>query len=308
MDVIKMEPAVDSLALQVHDRTSEMEENDPLSEVTEKSCCETWTLTLREEHRLRVFENKVFRKIFGAKRDAVIGEWRKLHNTELHALYSSPDIIRNIKSRYLKWAGHVARMGEFGKAYSVGWEAGGKKTFGGGPDEGNLSHLDVTDMKTECVDQSYDIKSEIKVEDPKLEPISFAMMKTEVDDDFLDVDRLQQEQKVKVSSEGDEVLTERFVNHAEKSLVRERMGSDSEENKLTQCDSNRPDCSDVRDLGLAKMEYITGHSTNVADCSSSWQYDLLQLVGSPTRIAGLPIHANEMILNVKNVATGGRLG
>ncbi|KAJ4439792.1 hypothetical protein ANN_07920 [Periplaneta americana] len=81
--------------------------------------CETWTLTLREEHRLRVFENKVLRKIFGAKRDEVTGEWRKLHNTELHALYSSPDIIRNIKSRRLRWAGHVARMGESTNAYRV---------------------------------------------------------------------------------------------------------------------------------------------------------------------------------------------
>ncbi|KAJ4427971.1 hypothetical protein ANN_23984 [Periplaneta americana] len=58
--------------------------------------CETWTLTLREEHRLSVFENKVLRKIFGAKRDEVTGEWRKLHKAELHALYSSPDIIRNM--------------------------------------------------------------------------------------------------------------------------------------------------------------------------------------------------------------------
>ncbi|KAJ4436886.1 hypothetical protein ANN_17018 [Periplaneta americana] len=81
--------------------------------------CETWTLTLREEHRLRVFENKVLRKIFGAKRDEVTGEWRKLHNTELHALYSSPDIIRNIKFRRLRWAGHVARMGESRNAYRV---------------------------------------------------------------------------------------------------------------------------------------------------------------------------------------------
>ncbi|KAJ4446863.1 hypothetical protein ANN_13563 [Periplaneta americana] len=81
--------------------------------------CETWTLTLTEEHRLRVFENKVLRKIFGAKRDEVTGEWRKLHNTELHALYSSPDIIRNIKSRRLRWAGHVARMGESRNAYRV---------------------------------------------------------------------------------------------------------------------------------------------------------------------------------------------
>ncbi|KAJ4427641.1 hypothetical protein ANN_25289 [Periplaneta americana] len=81
--------------------------------------CETWTLTLREEHRFRVFENKVLRKIFGAKWDEVTGEWRKLHNTELHALYSSPDIIRNIKSRRLRWAGHVARMGESRNAYRV---------------------------------------------------------------------------------------------------------------------------------------------------------------------------------------------
>ncbi|KAJ4431719.1 hypothetical protein ANN_20321 [Periplaneta americana] len=80
--------------------------------------CETWTLTFREEQRLRVFENKVLRKIFGAKRDEVTEEWRKLHNTELHALYSSPHIIRNIKSRRLRWAGHVARMGESRNAYT----------------------------------------------------------------------------------------------------------------------------------------------------------------------------------------------
>ncbi|KAJ4434303.1 hypothetical protein ANN_22857 [Periplaneta americana] len=81
--------------------------------------CETWILTLRGEHRLRVFENKVLKKIFGVKRDKVTGEWRKLHNTELHALYSSPDIITNIKSRRLRWAGHVARMGESKNAYRV---------------------------------------------------------------------------------------------------------------------------------------------------------------------------------------------
>ncbi|KAJ4450445.1 hypothetical protein ANN_01869 [Periplaneta americana] len=81
--------------------------------------CETWILTLREEHRLRVFKNKALRKICGAKRDEVIGEWRKLLNTELHALYSSPDIIRNIKSRRLRWAGHVVRMAECRNAYRV---------------------------------------------------------------------------------------------------------------------------------------------------------------------------------------------
>ncbi|KAJ4436761.1 hypothetical protein ANN_16893 [Periplaneta americana] len=73
----------------------------------------------KRETRLRVFENKVLKKIFGAKRDEVTGEWRKLDNTEVHALYSSPDIIRNIRSRQVRWAGHVARMGESRNAYRV---------------------------------------------------------------------------------------------------------------------------------------------------------------------------------------------
>jgi hypothetical protein len=65
--------------------------------------CETWSLTLREEHRLMVFENRVLRRIFGPKRDEVTGEWRKLHNEELRDLYSSPSIIRIIKPRRLDW-------------------------------------------------------------------------------------------------------------------------------------------------------------------------------------------------------------
>jgi hypothetical protein len=73
--------------------------------------CETWSLTLGEDHRLRVFENRVLRRIFGPKRDEVTGEWRKLHNKELHDLYTSPSIVRIIKSRSMRWAGHVARMG-----------------------------------------------------------------------------------------------------------------------------------------------------------------------------------------------------
>jgi hypothetical protein len=76
--------------------------------------CETWSLTLREEHRLRVFENRMLRWIFGPKWDEVTGEWRKLHNEELHDLYSSPSIIRIIKSRMMRWAGHVAPMGRRG--------------------------------------------------------------------------------------------------------------------------------------------------------------------------------------------------
>jgi hypothetical protein len=76
------------------------------------------SLTLREEHRLRVFENRVLRRIFGPKRDEVTG-WRKLHNEELHSLYSSPSIIRVIKSRQMRLAGHVARMREVRNAYNI---------------------------------------------------------------------------------------------------------------------------------------------------------------------------------------------
>jgi hypothetical protein len=72
--------------------------------------CKTLSLTIREEHRLRMFENRMLRRIFGPKRDEVTGEKRKLHNEELHDLYSSPSIIRIIKSRRMRWEGHVARM------------------------------------------------------------------------------------------------------------------------------------------------------------------------------------------------------
>ena len=70
------------------------------------------SLTLREERRLRVFENRVLRRVFGSKRDEVTGEWRKLHNEELSDLYYLPNIVRVVKSRRMGWAGHVARMGE----------------------------------------------------------------------------------------------------------------------------------------------------------------------------------------------------
>jgi hypothetical protein len=67
---------------------------------------------LREERRLRVFENRVLRRVFGPKRDGVTGEWRKLHNEQLNDLYSLPNIVRVVKSRRMRWAGHVARMAE----------------------------------------------------------------------------------------------------------------------------------------------------------------------------------------------------
>jgi hypothetical protein len=81
--------------------------------------CETWSLTLREEHGLRVFETRVLRKIFGPKRDEMTGEWRILHNEELRDLYSLPSIIRIFKSKRMRWAGHRARMGEKRNAYRL---------------------------------------------------------------------------------------------------------------------------------------------------------------------------------------------
>jgi hypothetical protein len=87
------------------------------------ACINTWSLTLREEHRLRVFENRVLRRIFGPKKDEVTGEWRELHNEELHNLYSSLNIIRMIKSRRMRWAGHVARMGRRGMHIGYWWRS-----------------------------------------------------------------------------------------------------------------------------------------------------------------------------------------
>jgi hypothetical protein len=84
--------------------------------------CETWSLTLREEHKLRVFENRALRRIFGPKRYGVRGGWRQLHNEELHHLHSLPSII-GIKSRRMRWAGHVAKMGEKRNMY---WVVAGK--------------------------------------------------------------------------------------------------------------------------------------------------------------------------------------
>jgi hypothetical protein len=81
--------------------------------------CETWSLTLREEHRVRVFENSALRRIFGPKRDEVTGGWRKLHNSELRGLYCLLSIIRVIKSRRMTWAGHVARMVEKRNVYKL---------------------------------------------------------------------------------------------------------------------------------------------------------------------------------------------
>jgi hypothetical protein len=80
--------------------------------------CETWSLALGEKHRLRVFENRELRRIFGPKR-VEDGSWRKLHNDELHSLYSSPNIVRVIKSKKMRWVRHVAHMGEGRGVYRV---------------------------------------------------------------------------------------------------------------------------------------------------------------------------------------------
>ena len=88
--------------------------------------CETWSLTFQEERKLRVFENMMLRRIFGPRRDEVTGEWRRLHNEELNDLKPSPNIVRVIKWRRMRWAGHVARMGEEREVYRV---------LGGGTEE-----------------------------------------------------------------------------------------------------------------------------------------------------------------------------
>jgi hypothetical protein len=88
--------------------------------------CETWSLTVRGERKLRVFENSLLRSMFGSKSDVVTGEWRKLRNEELNDLYSSPNIIQVIKSRRMKWAVHVARIGG-GEVRAVFWWGNLKK-------------------------------------------------------------------------------------------------------------------------------------------------------------------------------------
>jgi hypothetical protein len=85
--------------------------------------CETWYLTLIEEHRLREFENRMLRRIFGTKRDEVTGGWRKLHDEEVHNFYSSTSTFRMIRSRTIRWAGHVARMGRRGTHIEYWWES-----------------------------------------------------------------------------------------------------------------------------------------------------------------------------------------
>ena len=81
--------------------------------------CETWSLTLREKRKPRVFENKVLRRIFVPRRDEVPGEWKRLHKEELNDLYCSPNIVRVIKLKRMRWAGHVARIGEERGMYRV---------------------------------------------------------------------------------------------------------------------------------------------------------------------------------------------
>jgi len=81
--------------------------------------CETWSLTLREERRLKVFENRVLRRIFGLEVHKITGEWKKIHNEEPKDLYCSPNVARMIKLRRMKWAGHVARIGESRDVYRV---------------------------------------------------------------------------------------------------------------------------------------------------------------------------------------------
>jgi hypothetical protein len=97
--------------------------------------CETWSLTFREERRLRVFENRVLRRVFGPRRGEVTGEWRKLHNEELNDLYSLPNIVRLVKSRRMRGAGHVRVWGRREGCTGCGWGNLRERGRWGDPDE-----------------------------------------------------------------------------------------------------------------------------------------------------------------------------
>ncbi|XP_069669875.1 zinc finger protein 695-like isoform X2 [Periplaneta americana] len=146
------------------------------------------------------------------------------------------------------------------------YEIGGNNTLS---EEWNLSHLEVAAMKTECVDQSYDIKTEIKVEDNTSVPISLPMVKSEVDQELFYLDRVQEEQKVEVSSEGDEVISESVVHNVKKNVSQEHVRINNEDEKLTQCDNNRPGCSNISDVSLNSIkcntsnEVLTRESLNI---------------------------------------------
>jgi hypothetical protein len=109
---------------------------------------------LREEHRLRVFQNRVLRRILVPKRDEVTGEWRKLHNEELNGLYSSSNIFRVIKSRRVRWAGHVARMRERRCAFSilVGKLEGKRSLTRPGRRRADNIKVDIQEEGCACVD------------------------------------------------------------------------------------------------------------------------------------------------------------
>jgi hypothetical protein len=116
---------------------------------------------LREESRLRAFENKVLRRIFGPKRGEVTGEWKRLHNKELYALYSSPNIIRVIKLRRLRWAGHVAHMGERRGAYrALMGKPEGRRPLGRPrcrwEDNSKMDHQEVGCVGRDWIDLAHD--------------------------------------------------------------------------------------------------------------------------------------------------------
>jgi len=112
--------------------------------------CETLSLTLREERKLRVFENMVLRRIFGPRSEEVTGDWRRLHNEELNDLYSSPNIVRVIKSKRMRWAVHVARMDEERGVYRVLVEKPEGKTPPGRPRRRWVDNIRMDLQEVEC--------------------------------------------------------------------------------------------------------------------------------------------------------------
>ncbi|XP_069670033.1 zinc finger protein 665-like isoform X1 [Periplaneta americana] len=141
-------------------------------------------------------------------------------------------------------------------------------------EEGNLSHLEVTDMKTECGNHNYDIITEIKVEDTTPVAFSYPIVKSEVDEDLFDVDRVQQELKAEISSEEEEVFPERIVNIVENRLSQECASVHREEDQLTQCGNHSGDNSNISNINHSSIKFNLSNEVFVTPQTLNVHFDV----------------------------------